>query len=179
MRPSVYTYIYGHTCIYRLSFANKIDAMHWKGTNIQCALVVINISATWTSYFRDVSMAQLVASMSGVVLGGVVEVVGSNLARGELFTASIRSVYLLYLSVWTYIHIYRLTNSKFENIHASMCLFAVKTWPILISINPWRQTSYLSILMYWLAKYCTNGKCSPFGMLCKTLLLTIQMVCIP
>ena len=26
-------------------------------------------------------MAQLVASMSGVVLGGVVEVVGSNLAR--------------------------------------------------------------------------------------------------
>ena len=34
-------------------------------------------------------MAQLVASMSGVVLGGVVEVVGSNLARGKIFTASI------------------------------------------------------------------------------------------
>ena len=33
-------------------------------------------------------MAQLVASMSGVVLGGVVEVVGSNLARGKIFTAS-------------------------------------------------------------------------------------------
>ena len=30
-------------------------------------------------------MAQLVASMSGVVLGGVVEVVGSNLARGKIF----------------------------------------------------------------------------------------------
>ena len=29
-------------------------------------------------------MAQLVASMSGVVLGGVVEVVGSNLARGKI-----------------------------------------------------------------------------------------------
>ena len=28
-------------------------------------------------------MAQLVASMSGVVLGGVVKVVGSNLARGK------------------------------------------------------------------------------------------------
>ena len=28
-------------------------------------------------------MAQLVASMSGVVLGGVVEVVGSNLARDK------------------------------------------------------------------------------------------------
>ena len=37
-------------------------------------------------------MAQLVASMSGVVLGGVVEVVGSNLARGKIFTASIGSV---------------------------------------------------------------------------------------
>ena len=30
-------------------------------------------------------MAQLVASMSGVVLGGVVEVVGSNLARGKIY----------------------------------------------------------------------------------------------
>ena len=32
-------------------------------------------------------MAQLVASVSGVVLGGVAEVVGSNLARGKIFTA--------------------------------------------------------------------------------------------
>ena len=44
-------------------------------------------------------MAQLVASMSGVVLGGVVEVVGSNLARGKIFTASIGSVDSLYPSV--------------------------------------------------------------------------------
>ena len=34
-------------------------------------------------------MAQLVASASGVVLGGVAEVVGSNLARGKIFTSSI------------------------------------------------------------------------------------------
>ena len=34
-------------------------------------------------------MVQLVASASGVVLGGVAEVVGSNLARGKIFTASI------------------------------------------------------------------------------------------
>ena len=40
-------------------------------------------------------MAQLVASMSGVVLGGVAEVVGSNLARRKIFTASIGSVDLL------------------------------------------------------------------------------------
>ena len=33
--------------------------------------------------FGDVSVAQLVVSMSGEVLGGVVEVVGSNLARGK------------------------------------------------------------------------------------------------
>ena len=37
-------------------------------------------------------MAQLVASMSGVVLGGVVEVVGSNLARGII---NIYSIYRL------------------------------------------------------------------------------------
>ena len=48
------------------------------------------------SFFGDVSVAQLVASMSGVVLGSVVEVVGSNLARGKIFTASIGSVDSLY-----------------------------------------------------------------------------------
>ena len=37
-------------------------------------------------------MAQLVASPSGVVLGGVVMVVGSSLARGKIFTASFGSV---------------------------------------------------------------------------------------
>ena len=37
-------------------------------------------------------MAHLVASVSGVVLGGVAEVVGSNLIRGKIFTASIGSV---------------------------------------------------------------------------------------
>ena len=47
-------------------------------------------------------MAQLVASMSGVVLGGVVEVVGSNLARGKLFTASIGSIDSLHSSVFIY-----------------------------------------------------------------------------
>ena len=44
-------------------------------------------------------MVQLVALMSGVVLGGVAEVVGSNLARGKIFTASIGSVDSLYPSV--------------------------------------------------------------------------------
>ena len=51
-------------------------------------------------------MAQLVALMSGVVLGGVAEVVGSNLARGKIFTASIDSVDSLYSSVYIYIYIY-------------------------------------------------------------------------
>ena len=46
--------------------------------------------------------AQLVASMSGVVLGRVVMVVGSNLARGKIFTASIGSVDSLYPSVYIY-----------------------------------------------------------------------------
>ena len=48
----------------------------------------------------DVSVAQLVASMYCVVLGGVVEVVGLNLTRGGIFTASIGSVDLLYPSVF-------------------------------------------------------------------------------
>ena len=55
--------------------------------------------------FGDVSVAQLVASMSGVVLGGVVMVVGSNLARGKIFTASISSVDSLSLSIYIYIYI--------------------------------------------------------------------------
>ena len=50
-------------------------------------------------------MAQLVASVSGVVLGSVAEVVGSNLARGNMFTASIGSVDSLYPSVYIYIEI--------------------------------------------------------------------------
>ena len=47
-------------------------------------------------------MAQLVASVSGVVLGGVAELVGSNLARGKIFTASIGSVDSLYPSVYIF-----------------------------------------------------------------------------
>ena len=47
-------------------------------------------------------MAQLVASMSGVLLGGVVKVVGSNLPRGKIFTAYIGSVDSLYPSVFIY-----------------------------------------------------------------------------
>ena len=47
-------------------------------------------------------MTQLVASMSGVVLGGVVMVVGSNLTRGKIFTASIGTVDSIYLSIFIY-----------------------------------------------------------------------------
>ena len=55
-----------------------------------------------SAFFGDVSVAQLVASASGVVLGGVAEVVGSNLARGKIFTASFGSVDSLYPSVFIY-----------------------------------------------------------------------------
>ena len=58
-------------------------------------------------------MAQLVALMSGVVLGGVAEVVGSNLARGKIFTASIGSVDSLYPSVYIYIY-YKRSGSVVE-----------------------------------------------------------------
>ena len=56
-------------------------------------------------------------SASGVVLGGVAEVVGSNLARGKIFTASIGSVDSLYPSVYIYIYIYRtLLKAKLHNL---------------------------------------------------------------
>ena len=47
-------------------------------------------------------MAQLVASVSVVVLGGVAMAVGSSLTRGEIFTASIGSVDSLYPSLYIY-----------------------------------------------------------------------------
>ena len=43
-----------------------------------------------------------IASVSGVVLGGVAEVMGFNLARGKIFTASIGSVDSVYPSVLIY-----------------------------------------------------------------------------
>ena len=61
-------------------------------------------------------MAQLVASASGVVLGGVAEVMGSNFARGKIFTASIGSVDSLYPSVFIYC----------LNLHQFMILCSLK-----------------------------------------------------
>ena len=71
-------------------------------------------------------MAQLVASTSGVVLGGVVEVVGSNLARGKIFTASIGSVDLQYPSVYIYI----CSAQSRNRYHSRMALRKVRvpTW---------------------------------------------------
>ena len=61
-------------------------------------------------------MEQLVALMSGVVLGGVAEFVGSNLARGEIFTAPIGSVDSLYPSVYIYIYIEREREREDQHI---------------------------------------------------------------
>ena len=69
-------------------------------------------------------MAQLVALMSGVVLGGVAEVVGSNLARGKIFTASIGSVDSLYPSV--YIYIYRERERELSYYFARMFVLFVQ-----------------------------------------------------
>ena len=69
-------------------------------------------------------MAQLVASASGVVLGSVAEVVGSNLARGKIFTASISPVDSLYPSVF----IYCLNLPKFLILCSSKALMFVKLY---------------------------------------------------
>ena len=56
-------------------------------------------------------MAQLVASMTGVVLGGVAMFVGSNLDRGKIFTASISSVDSLYPSLYIFFFLIRRLNT--------------------------------------------------------------------
>ena len=91
-------------------------------------------------------MAQLVASMSGVVLGGVVEVVGSNLARGKIFTASIGSVDSLYPSIYIYdfrLNSYgKMNNTRFSYINALGIKFShavkkVKVHPDSSFVHTW------------------------------------------
>ena len=85
-------------------------------------------------------MAQLVALMSGVVLGGVAEIVGSNLARGKIFTPSIGSVDSLYPSVF----IYCLNLHQFLILCSSKALTFVKLYfrtsdiyvILLVSLDP-------------------------------------------
>ena len=69
-------------------------------------------------------MAQLVASASGVVLGGVAKDVGSNLARGKIFTASIGQVDSLYPSVF----IYCLNLHQFLILCSSKAMMFVKLY---------------------------------------------------
>ena len=73
--------------------------------------------------------------MSGVVLGGVVEVVGSNLARGKNFTASIGSVDSLYPSVYIYIYLKPKVALHFELPNISL-LFLILT-KLYIAISCW------------------------------------------
>ena len=83
--------------------------------------------------FGDGSVAQLVALMSGVVLGGVAEVVGSNLARGKIFTASIGSVGSLYPSVFIYC----------LNLHQFLILCSSKA---MIFVKLYFRTSYIYLI---------------------------------
>ena len=69
-------------------------------------------------------MARLVALMSGVVLDGVVEVVGSNLARGKIFTASIGSLNSLYPSIF----IYSLNRHQFLILRSLKAMMSVKLY---------------------------------------------------
>ena len=85
-------------------------------------------------------MAQLVALMSGVVLGGVAEVVGSNLARGKIFTASIGSftasigsVDSLYPSVFIYC----------LNLHQFLILCSSKA---IMFVKLYFRTSYIYLI---------------------------------
>ena len=74
--------------------------------------------------FWDILMAQLVASMSGVVLGRVIMVVGSNIVRGKIFTVSIGSADSLYISVF----IYRMNLHQFLILCSSKAMMFVKLY---------------------------------------------------
>ena len=67
---------------------------------------------------------QLVASATGVVLGGVAMVLGSSLTRGEIFTASIGSVDSLY----PYVFIYCLNLHQFLILCSSKVIMFVKLY---------------------------------------------------
>ena len=79
--------IISYASIYIYIYINRCHPLKKNQYTTCTASFVVNVSLFW-----DVSVAQLVASASGVVLGGVAEVVGSNLARGKIFTASFGSV---------------------------------------------------------------------------------------
>ena len=85
--------------------------------------------------FWNVSVAQMIESMSGVVLGGIVKIVRSNLARDELFTASISSVdsFLLYLSVYIYS----------VNMHQCLILCSLKA---MMFVKLYFHTSYIYLI---------------------------------
>ena len=70
-------------------------------------------------------MAQLVALMSGVVLGDVAEVVGSNLLTGKIFTASIGSNFK---SLYPSAFIYCLNLHQFLILCSSKAMMFVKLY---------------------------------------------------
>ena len=62
--------------------------------------------------------------MSGVVLGGVVKDLGSNLARCKIFTASIISVD----SLFPYVFIYSVNHHQFLILCSSKAMMIVKLY---------------------------------------------------
>ena len=85
-------------------------------------------------------MAQLVVSMSGVALGGVVMFVGSSLVRGKIFTASIGSVDSLYLPLFIYclnLHQFLILCSSKARMFVKLCFRTSDIYLIsLVSLDP-------------------------------------------
>ena len=85
--------IENYLCIHRV---HKVPR---KGTNIRC---VLHWSSSISALLEHLLFWDVSVAISDVMLGGVVKVVGLNLARGKIFTASIGSVDSLYSSVFVY-----------------------------------------------------------------------------
>ena len=92
-------------------------------------------------------MTQLVAPMSGVVQGGVVMVVGSSLARGKIFTASIGSLDSLYLSVFIYctnLHQFMILCSSKAMMFVKLYFRTSDIYLIsLVSLYPWIHQAFI------------------------------------
>ena len=105
----------------RVSFTQKLNYritnILKQGYNDAKAIYPLHLSF----YLKNNKIYIAVYIMPGVVLGGVVMVVGSSLAGGEIFTASFGSVDYLYLSVFIF----------FMNLHQFLILCSSKAMMFL------------------------------------------------
>ena len=107
------------------------------------ASVVVNISASWTSFFGDVSVAQLVASASGVVLGGVAKCLQHLSAQFTIYIYIQPTRRLLLYQCRIF---FSLTDNEVLDPHRLRRAFRIPICPLLI---PCCHCLHNKILVNW------------------------------